>query len=136
MTNINLSELMSVEADHYVQQTKYIVNSNQLEASVAEELMNQRRIVKQDHRAAKEANWSQATSDALLASLTKLKNHLDSIDHDIHLKAVELFRKVRAERFKASSALDGIEVPEPNPNESLEDVLARHQKPEGNGNAE
>lgn len=31
-TNINLSELMSAEADHYVQQAKYVVNANQLEA--------------------------------------------------------------------------------------------------------
>ena len=29
-TNINLSELMSAEADHYVQQAKYVVNANQL----------------------------------------------------------------------------------------------------------
>ena len=58
-TNINLSELMSAEADHYVQQAKYVVNANQLEASAAEELMALRREVKQDHRTAKEANWSE-----------------------------------------------------------------------------
>ena len=118
-TNINLSELMSAEADHYVQQAKYVVNANQLEASAAEELMTLRREVKQDHRAAKEANWSEATSDTLLASLTKLKNRLDSLGEDTHLKAVELFRKVRAER---------------NADHSLEGTLAKLQ--EGNENAE
>lgn len=118
-TNINLSELMSVEADHYVQQAKCVVNANQLEASAAEELMTLRREVKQDHRAAKESDWSEATSDTLLASLTKLKNRLDSLGEDTHLRAVELFRKVRAER---------------NADYSLEGTLAKHQ--EGNGNAE
>lgn len=111
-TDISLSELMSAEADHYVQQTKYIVNANQLEASVAEELMTLRRVVKQDHRAAKEANWSETTSDTLLASLTKLKNRLDALGEDTHLKAVELFRKVRGER---------------NGDHSLEATLVKHQ---------
>lgn len=97
-TNINLSELMAVEADHYVQQAKYVVNANQLEASVAEELMTLRREVKQDHRTAKETQWAEAASGTLLASLTKLKNRLDSLGEDTQLSATELFRKVRAKR--------------------------------------
>lgn len=118
-TNINLSELMSAEADHYVQQAKYVVNANQLEASAAEELMTLRREVKQDHRAAKETQWTETTMGTLESSLTKLKNRLDSLGEDTHLKAVELFRKVRAER---------------NADHSLEGTLAKLQ--EGNENAE
>lgn len=98
-TNINLSELMSAEADHYVQQAKYVVNANQLEASAAEELMTLRREVKQDHRAAKESDWSGDAQQVLLSSLAKLKNCLDALGEDTHLKAAELFRKVRLERF-------------------------------------
>lgn len=111
-TNINLSELMSVEADHYLQQAKYVVNANQLEASAAEELMTLRREVKQDHRAAKDSNWTNDAHQTLLSSLTKLKNCLDALGEDTHLKAVELFRKVRGER---------------NGDHSLEATLAKHQ---------
>lgn len=111
-TNINLSELMSAEADHYVEQAKYIVNTNQLEASAAEELMTLRRVVKQDHRAAKDSNWTNDAHQTLLSSLTKLKNRLDALGEDTHLKAVELFRKVRGER---------------NGDHSLEATLAKHQ---------
>lgn len=105
-TNINLSELMSAEAEHYVQQAKYVVNANWLEVSVAAELMTLRREVKQDHRAAKETQWTEATMRTLESSLTKLKNRLDSLGEDTHLRAVELFRKVRAER-NADYSLEG-----------------------------
>lgn len=47
-----------------------------------------------------------------LSSLTKLKNRLDALGEDTHLKAVELFRKVRGER---------------NGDHSLEATLAKHQ---------
>lgn len=108
-TNINLSEPMTSEAELYVQQAKYIVNANQLEASVAEELVELRRAVKIDLRAAKDSNWSDATQKTLESSLAKLKSSLHKLENSHHLKAVQLYRKVRAERDGTldQSSVDG-----------------------------
>lgn len=107
--NTSLSEPMTSEAELYVQQAKYIVNANQLEASVAEELIELRRAVKIDLRAAKNSNWSDATQKALESSLAKLKSSLHKLENSHHLKAVQLYRKVRAERDGTldQSSVDG-----------------------------
>jgi hypothetical protein len=115
-------------------EAKYLVNSGKINPEPAKHIIFLRSELKAKLRESNKAKHQdpdlEAACKTALEELQKAIKEVAPHGWDFDREQQELYKRLRGDKFMASSRLEGIDVQPPNPDETLEDVIARHQQEE------